>query len=82
MVDWEDLSRAIVEGDGDAAFRLSQKALEEKASPADILEKGLVPGLQRVGDRFESGEFYLPELIVAGDAVAKALEQKAAYRSQ
>jgi 5-methyltetrahydrofolate--homocysteine methyltransferase len=74
MVDLQDLSRAIIRGDGDAAFALTQRAMEERIEPNAILDQGLVPGLQKVGDLFESGEYYLPELIVSGDAVSKALE--------
>jgi len=74
MVDLEDLSRAIIRGDSDAAFELTRKAMEEKVAPNAILDRGLVPGLQKMGDLFESGEYYLPELIVSGDAVARALE--------
>jgi 5-methyltetrahydrofolate--homocysteine methyltransferase len=74
MIDLEDLSQAIIRGDSEAAFAFTRKAMEERLEPNAILEKGLVPGLQKVGDLFESGEYYLPELIVSGDAVAKALE--------
>jgi 5-methyltetrahydrofolate--homocysteine methyltransferase len=74
MVDLQELSRAIIRGDSDVAFALTRQAMAEGAEPKDILDKGLVPGLQKVGDLFESGDYYLPELIVSGDAVARALE--------
>ena len=74
MTNFEDLNRAVIQGDGDASLRLTQKALDENIPANQILEKGLIPGLQKVGDLFESGEFFLPELIVSGDAVSKALE--------
>ena len=74
MADLEELSKAIVNGDNDTAFELTQKALENNIPASKILDKGLIPGLQKVGDLFESGEYFLPELIVSGDAVAKALE--------
>jgi len=74
MADFDALSKAIIEGDGDLAYELTRKALEENITAHEILDKALVPGLQKVGDLFESGEYFLPELIVAGDAVAKGLE--------
>ncbi len=58
----------------DAAARLTERALEEKVPVSDILSRGLIPGLKAVGDMFEKGEYYLPELIVSGDVVARALE--------
>ncbi len=74
MVDLKDLSQAIIRGDSDVAFALTREAMAEGVEANAILEKGLVPGLQKVGDLFESGDYYLPELIVSGDAVARALE--------
>lgn len=74
MVDFNELGKAVVAGDGDTAFQLTQKALDDKVAVNDILNKGLVPGLQKVGDLFETGDYFLPELIVSGDAVSRALE--------
>ena len=73
MVSFEAITNAVTNGDGDLAYTLTKEALDENVSPNDILDKGLIPGLQVVGDQFESGDFFLPELIVAGDAVSKAL---------
>lgn len=70
----EELSRAVVAGDIDTAESLTRKAIESRVPVGDILNRGLVPGLRQVGELFEKGEYYLPELIVSGDAVAKALE--------
>lgn len=75
MVDFEALTQAVIRGDNDAAFDLTEKALAENVPARQILEQGLIPGLRSVGDLFESGEYFLPELIVAGDAVSQALER-------
>lgn len=74
MGNFEELSKAIISGDADTAFELTKKALEDNIPASEILDKGLVPGLRKVGDLFEKGEYFLPELIVSGDAVAGALE--------
>ncbi|TET68343.1 MAG: cobalamin-binding protein [Dehalococcoidia bacterium] len=74
MVNLDGLGRAVIEGDTDAAFALTKKALEANVPASEILDKGLIPGLREVGDLFEKGEYFLPELIVSGDAVAQALE--------
>jgi len=74
MVNLEELSKAVIAGDIDAASELTEKALATSVPASEILNKGLVPGLQKVGDLFEAGEYFLPELIVSGDAVSQALE--------
>lgn len=74
MVDLEELSRSVIAGDMDATEKLTKQAIGENVPVNDILNTGLVPGLRRVGELFEKGDYYLPELIVSGDAVAKALE--------
>ena len=74
MVNLEELSKAVIAGDMDAASELTKKALATGIPASEILNKGLVPGLQKVGDLFEAGEYFLPELIVSGDAVSQALE--------
>ena len=74
MVSFESIIKAVTGGNGNLAYELTQNALDDGIPPNDILDKGLVPGLQVVGDQFENGDFFLPELIVAGDAVSKALE--------
>jgi len=73
-VNLEELSRAVVAGDVDVAEVLTKKAIDNNMPVAEILNRGLIPGLRQVGELFEKGEYYLPELIVSGDAVAKALE--------
>ena len=70
----DELSRAVMEGDDEKAYVLTRQALEGGMPAGEILDQALVPGLRAVGDRFERGEFFLPELIVSGDAVARALE--------
>jgi len=74
MVDPGEISQAVIEGDSEAAYKLTQQALADGIRGNEILDKGLIPGLRKVGDMFEDGEFYLPELIVSGDAVSRALE--------
>lgn len=74
MVNLKDLRRAVVSGDEDAAVTLTRRALEAGIPAHDILNNGLIPGLRQVGNLFESGQYFLPELIVSGDAVAGALQ--------
>lgn len=74
MINLNEISKGIIEGDGDKVLNLTKAALEANLPAKDILNKGLVLGINKVGELFEIGEYYLPELLVSGDAMSKALE--------
>jgi len=74
MVNLQGISKAITEGDGEATFKLTKKALATNIPAEEILDKGVIPSLETVGDLFGKGEYFLPELIVSGEAAAVALE--------
>lgn len=71
---FENLKIAIVEGDGTMAREMSEQAVEADIDPLEAVEMGLAKGMEVVGDRFECGEAYLPELMMAGDAFKAAME--------
>ncbi len=52
---------------------LTQRALSQKIPPNDILNKGLIKGLEIIGNRFERQEIFVPELLMAGMAMKEAL---------
>jgi 5-methyltetrahydrofolate--homocysteine methyltransferase len=52
MVNLDALSKAVIEGDTDLASKLTKKALAANVPASEILNKGLIPGLQKVGDLF------------------------------
>ena len=74
MENLDEISNAIIKGDGDTALELTKAALDKSVPAKDILDHGLIPGIQKVGDLFETGEYFLPELLMGGDAMTKALE--------
>lgn len=51
------------------------RVLAEGVSPAEIISEGLSPGLEIVGDKFEKGEFFLPELMLSGDMMKKVIDK-------
>ena len=57
-----------------AAEEIAQRALDSGIAPADIMQNGFVKGIQEVGELFESGEVFLPELMMSADAMAGATE--------
>jgi len=69
----ERLKNAVVNLDIDEAKRVAEAALEAGVKPLDAIEKGLAKGIRVVGDRFEKGEAFLAELVVAAEAMKVAM---------
>jgi 5-methyltetrahydrofolate--homocysteine methyltransferase len=66
--------RGIVDGDADSVVEGIQAAVAEGEAPLALIEGVLNPALKEVGDRFDRGEMYLPELILAAEAMQAAME--------
>jgi corrinoid protein of di/trimethylamine methyltransferase len=70
----ETLCQKVIDGDIDGIKELSSEALENGVEPLVILERGISKGMETVGKRFETGEAFLPELLLAADAFTSAME--------
>jgi 5-methyltetrahydrofolate--homocysteine methyltransferase len=69
----EDLSEAIYDGDHEATVNATEAALQEGLQPMDIIENGLIPGVQQVSDAFSANEIFLPEMLISADAMKACL---------
>jgi 5-methyltetrahydrofolate--homocysteine methyltransferase len=69
----EALASAIDRGDVDAAPRLVDELIESGRDPRDIIAAVLTPAIQRLGDAYGRGEVFLPQLMVAADAMKAAV---------
>ena len=70
----EKISEAITELDIDAIPELCKKAVEEGISANEILLSGMAKGMKVVGERYEAGEYYLAELIMAGETMKEGMK--------
>ena len=70
----DQICQAVVEGDDVSIVEYVQEALKAGESPLRILNEGLMPGADIVGKRFEEGEYFLPDLMLAGRALKAAME--------
>jgi 5-methyltetrahydrofolate--homocysteine methyltransferase len=70
---YTQLAEAIEFGQEDDARALAQKALDEGSDPADIIKSAMALGVRGAGDRFNAGEFFLPELMLCGEAMKAGL---------
>jgi len=67
------LAQAVIDGEPEDATELAKLALQQGLDPLTCINEGLTPGMNRVGELFESGEYYLPDLIIGGEAMKEAL---------
>ena len=74
MTSLERLSQVLMTGDRDQVGRLVSEALEEGLDPREILEDGLVAGMDAVGEKFQAGEFFIPHMLLAARAMHVALD--------
>ena len=74
MADMEALAQAIINGKAPDAKAITEQALAEGVPPADILNNGLVAGMNVVGTKFKNNEFYVPEVLIAARAMKNAME--------
>lgn len=70
----EQIAQAVMDGEVEVATDNTRAALEAGLDPLQILNDGLMAGADEVGKRFERGEYFLPELLLAGRALKAAME--------
>lgn len=74
MADLKTLADAIIGGDQNAAVEITKAALEEGVAPKEVLDDGLIAGMDIVGARFKKNEIYIPEVLIAARAMKMAME--------
>jgi trimethylamine corrinoid protein len=67
------MGKAIIEGNKNEAEAFAKEALEKKMDLNEVIEKGYVPGIQKVGDLWEKGEYFLPELITSAECMKSVM---------
>lgn len=67
------MAQSIIDGDDEQAEELARKALELGIDPLEAIDRGFVPGVDFVGEQFSCGDAFLPELVMAGEAMKTAV---------
>ena len=70
----EDIALRVERGDETSVGELTQKALSEGISAGEILNKGLVAGMDVVGERFKKNEIFIPEVLVSARAMKEGMK--------
>jgi 5-methyltetrahydrofolate--homocysteine methyltransferase len=71
---YQRLATAILEGNSEKMPGLVQKALDQGAAPKDILDHGMVVGMNEVGARFKRGDMFVPEVLMSAEAMQAGLK--------
>jgi len=67
------LTQAIIDGDKARAVDLTQQCLSEGEEPGVIIETRLVPGMAVIGEQFQQDEIFVPEMLIAANAMKASL---------
>jgi corrinoid protein of di/trimethylamine methyltransferase len=70
---FKQMAQAVIDGEAEEATALAHKALEQGVSPLEAINKGYSAGMDVVGELYSSGEYFLPDLIMGGEAMKAAL---------
>jgi 5-methyltetrahydrofolate--homocysteine methyltransferase len=74
MAKYQDLADAIIAGDNVKSKEVTQKLVDSGVKATEILNGGLVPGMDVVGVRFKANEMYIPEVLIAARAMHAAMD--------
>jgi 5-methyltetrahydrofolate--homocysteine methyltransferase len=87
-MDLSKISEAVINGDAELAAELTEQAVSEKIDIEQIINDGLIAGMNVIGDRFKKNEIFIPEVMIsahamrAGMAILKPLFSSANIESK
>ena len=73
MADFSKLTEAVVAGDSETAVKMTKEAMAEKVAAREILGSWLLPSMEIIGEQFEKGDVFFPELLMAANAMKAAV---------
>jgi len=69
----EKCFESILQGDKEGAVKLAKESIELQYDPLKVIDEGFVKGVKRVGELWEEGTYFLPELVLGAEAMKAAL---------
>jgi corrinoid protein of di/trimethylamine methyltransferase len=70
---YEEMTKAVIDGLPDRAQALAEEALRMGIDPLEAIDQGFKPGMDIVGEGFASGELFIPDLMMSGEAMKAAI---------
>jgi 5-methyltetrahydrofolate--homocysteine methyltransferase len=74
MADYEQLKQLVIDGDGEGTIRVTRQLIDSGAGARAILDGGLLPAMDIVGERMRSGESFIPEVLLSARTMQGALD--------
>ena len=72
--DYPIMSRALILGDKDTVFKKTQEGLALALKPTELIFRGLIPGMDVVGEKFRRNEYYVPQVLLSARAMYAGLD--------
>ena len=70
---FKQMAQSVIDGDDEEAAALAQQGLDQGIGPLEAINKGFTAGMDVVGELYSTGEYFLPDLILGGEAMKAAL---------
>ena len=70
---FQEMTQSIIDGDSDVSAELARRAVDQGINPLEAISEGFVRGVNKVGEDFAKGDAFLPELVMAGEAMKAAV---------
>ena len=72
--DYPEMARALILGDKDTVARKTREGLDLAMDPKDLIFRGLIPGMDVVGEKFRRNEYYVPQVLLSARAMYAGLD--------
>ena len=72
-MDFEKLNDAVIKGDAKRVTEITREAIDANIGPANILDQGLIAAMDVVGEKFSTGEFFIPEMLQSAIAMKEGV---------
>lgn len=71
----DNIAKNLEAGEDEKVLELTKAAIQQKLPPQDILDKGLIAGMNVVGERFKNHDIFLPEVLLAAKAMYAGMDE-------
>lgn len=74
MANFEEMANMVIAGEEEKVAELTKKAVEEGVNPMEIINEGLMKGMDVVGQRFKAAEMFIPEVLMSAKSMTAGME--------